>query len=117
MIGVDDLVWFGSQYVVSAEDLQDQRLALDTADLSTLPPTLVITNECDPLRDEAEALAHAIGEAGAESRLERFPGLAHGAFWMSLAVPWCADQRALVAEFLQACAGAEQAERSIAHAV
>jgi acetyl esterase/lipase len=82
-----------------------------------LPPTLVITNECDPLRAEAEAVAHAIGEAGVESRRERFPGLAHGAFWISPAVPRCADQPALVAEFLQACAGAEQAERSIAHDV
>ncbi|WP_082563777.1 MULTISPECIES: flavin-containing monooxygenase [unclassified Nocardioides] len=100
IIGLDDLAWFGEQYVGSPDDLADPRLALDTADLSGLPPTLVITNECDTLRDEAELLAAKIAESGVDTRVVRFDGLAHGVFWMSLAVARCNDQRAAAADFL-----------------
>lgn len=57
VIELDDLAWFGEQYAGSAEDVLDPRLALDMADLAGLPSTLVITNECDTLRDEGELLA------------------------------------------------------------
>ncbi|QIX27760.1 alpha/beta hydrolase fold domain-containing protein [Nocardioides sp. JQ2195] len=100
IIELDDLAWFGEQYVASADDVTDPRLALDTADLSGLPPTLVLTNECDTLRDEAELLADRIREAGVEARTIRYDGLAHGVFWMSLAVARGNDQREDVAEFL-----------------
>ena len=100
VIELDDLAWFGEQYVSSEEDVRDPRLALDTADLSGLPPTLVITNECDTMRDEGELLAARMKEQGVDARAERFDGLAHGVFWTSLAVARCEDQRRLAADFL-----------------
>ena len=99
IIGQDDLLWFTEQYYSSEADLRDPRVALDTADLHLLPPTLVITNECDPLRDEAEQLAEKIKAAGVVAGCKRFDGLAHGVFWMSLAVPRCAEQREAAATF------------------
>ena len=54
-IGQDDLQWFVEQHYSSDADLGDPRVALETADLHHLPPTLVITNECDPWRDEGRA--------------------------------------------------------------
>lgn len=83
-----------------AHDLSDPRLALDTADLAGLPPTLVITNECDPLRDEADLLWARMRDAGVDVTVERFDGLAHGVFWMSLAVARCTAQRQAAADFL-----------------
>jgi acetyl esterase/lipase len=100
VIGLDDLAWFGEQYVSCEADVADPRLALDTADLAGLPPTLVITNECDTMRDEAELLAARMREAGVDATAHRFDGLAHGTFWMSLAVFGCDDQRAAASEFL-----------------
>jgi acetyl esterase len=50
------------------------------ADLSVFPPTLVITAEHDVLRDQGEAFAAALVEAGADVTAWRALGTVHG-FW------------------------------------
>ncbi len=51
---------------------------LHAEDLSELPPTLIITAEFDPLRDEGEAYAERLAEFDVHVRATRYRGVMHG---------------------------------------
>ena len=59
--------------------------------LGTLPPTLVVTAEHDPLRDEGEELARRLAEAGVAVTATRYLGQLHG-FWRHPSVFPAAEQ-------------------------
>lgn len=59
------LLWFFENYLHPDCDLEDRYLMPMTAeDLSGLPPTLIMTAEFDPLRDEGVAYAEKLAGAG-----------------------------------------------------
>lgn len=68
-------------YLPDEESRRDPYAApLNAPDLSRQPRTLVITAEFDPLRDEGEAYARRLREAGVQTQLFRMPDALHGFF-------------------------------------
>jgi acetyl esterase len=73
-----DMDWFEDRYLPPGTDRSDPRVSLLQADdLSDLPPAYVATAGFDPLRDEGEAYALRMRDAGGRVALRRHPGLVH----------------------------------------
>jgi acetyl esterase len=74
-----DMDWFERHYLPPGADRADQRVSvLRASDLSGLPPAYVATAGFDPLRDEGEAYAARMRDAGVQVVLRRHSGLIHG---------------------------------------
>ena len=52
-------------------------LLMDT-NLSGLPPAIVVTGECDPIRDWGERYANRLRDARVQVTVTRYPGMYHG---------------------------------------
>jgi acetyl esterase len=75
--------WFWRQYLKDAADgAEPYASPLRAKDLSGLPPGICITAEYDPLRDEGEAYAARLREAGVACPTRRYDGQFHGFFGM-----------------------------------
>jgi acetyl esterase len=80
-ISIEAMEWLNSHYVPRREDRRNPYASpLLAPDLSTLPPAFVMTAECDPIRDQAEAYAHRLEESGVPVRLKRYNGMIHPFF-------------------------------------
>jgi len=79
MLTREGMKWFWNHYLARPEDgRQPYASPLLAKDLGGLATALVITAEYDPLRDEGEAYAKRLAEAGVPVTNTRYPGLVHG---------------------------------------
>jgi acetyl esterase len=92
----DSMRWFVDHHLGDAIDPKDPMVSpLFAGTLEGLPKALVITAEFDPLRDEGEAYARRLAEAGVEVEAVRYDGQIHGFFGMATMLD---DAKAAVAK-------------------
>jgi acetyl esterase len=71
--------WYLEQFLGPDGDRRDPRASpLLADDLAGVAPALVVTAGFDPLRDEGEAYARKLADAGVPTVLRRHPGFVHG---------------------------------------
>jgi len=110
----DAMQWFWDQYTTNASEraqITASPLLASIEQLKGLPTALIVTAEADVLRDEGEAYANRLREAGVRVTAARFQGTIHdfvmlnalaetsasrGA--MTLAIDWLREAFAAVAE-------------------
>jgi acetyl esterase len=72
--------WYWDHYLGGADGAAPDASPLRAAFLGGLPPALVVTADHDVLRDEGEAYAARLREAGVAADVRRVEGVVHGFF-------------------------------------
>jgi acetyl esterase len=83
----DALERFVGLYLDGADPIDPRCSPLLADDVAGLPPTVVVTAEFDPLRDEGEEYAARLEAAGVPVAVRRFSGMVHGFVGMTALTP------------------------------
>ncbi|MFI5511128.1 alpha/beta hydrolase [Mycobacterium sp. NPDC051804] len=79
MLAHDDIVYMHELADTGSTAPHDEyRVPAHATDLSALPPAIVVTAECDPIRDWGERYATRLRDAGVQTTVTRYPGTYHG---------------------------------------
>jgi acetyl esterase len=102
LLNRDSMVWFWDNYAPDAAVRSDPDASpLRAEDLTGLPPAIVATAEFDVLRDEGEAYAARLRDAGVPVEHRRFAGQMHGFFAMVNLLPGSAEAIDFVVDRLE----------------
>jgi acetyl esterase len=107
LLSRESMAWFWDHYAPDPASRKNVDASpLRAADLTGQPPAVVLTAEHDPLRDEGEAYAERLRDAGVPVEHRRFPGQMHGFFTMVGVLPGHDAGLAFVVEQLDGRLGA-----------
>ena len=105
LLETDTMAWFTDHYLGGADPLQPDVSPLFVTDLAGLPPAMVVTAEFDPLRDEGEAYAERLRQAGVAATTSRHDGMFHGFYGLDRVIPAAAHATAETVEALRDALG------------
>ncbi|MEZ0069819.1 acetyl esterase [Streptacidiphilus sp. MAP12-20] len=94
----DAMQWFWDQYTTDESEraqITASPLRATLEQLADLPPALVITGEADVLRDEGEAYANKLRQAGVRVTATRYQGIIHDFVMLNALRPTHAAQAAI----------------------
>lgn len=96
---------FNAFYVNSGADPADPLVSpIKRADLTGLPPALIITAEHDPMRDEGELYGQRLQDAGVPTQVSRYAGANHGFIQHFAWIPEYAAAFSEIGEYLNGTA-------------
>jgi cation diffusion facilitator CzcD-associated flavoprotein CzcO/acetyl esterase/lipase len=88
LVGRETMAWFWDHYAPDASvRSRPDASPLRAPSLAGLPPAVVLTAEHDVLRDEGEAYAQRLAQAGVRVEHQRFDSQMHGFFMMGDLLP------------------------------
>lgn len=98
-----DMEWFRSLYLSDVtRDMQDHRASpMASPDLTGLPPALIVTAGCDPLRDEAKVYADRLSASRVPVEYRCFEGTIHACMSFAGAIPQGLEALSFVASRLK----------------
>lgn len=99
------MAWFVKNALGSPAQAADPRISLVKANLSGMPPTLIIGAEIDPLQSEGKLLSDKFKDAKVDTDYELYHGVTHEFFGMAAVVPQAKDAQALATKKLKSAFG------------
>lgn len=100
-------------YASAEEDKRSKYLApLMETDYSNQPDTLILTAECDPLRDEGEEYGRRLKEAGNQVEIHRIQDALHGFFALGVKYYHVQESFAIINRFLDSY-GQKESEKNV----
>lgn len=103
LLTTEFMQWFWDHYIPDVADRSHHEASpLRAQSLEGLAPALVITGAHDVLRDEGEAYAERLQEAGVRTEHRRWPGQMHGFFSMVNVLPASAEAMDFVVQSVRA---------------
>jgi acetyl esterase len=102
VLETETVTWFMEKYLPDAALRDDWRASpVRAGSLANLPPSLVLTAECDVLHDEGVTYFEKLRDAGVHAEHAEFPGMVHGFFSYLGLVDDAERAHETVADFLQ----------------
>ena len=100
-------------YASAEEDKRSKYLApLMETNYSNQPDTLILTAECDPLRDEGEEYGRRLKEAGNQVEIHRIQDALHGFFALGVKYYHVQESFAIINRFLDSY-GQKESEKNV----
>jgi len=97
----EEVMYYWDQYLGEASGEEPYASPSFAPDLSGVAPAYVATAEYDPLRDEGEAYADALAEAGVRVVRRRYAGMIHSFFTMLTVFPAAQQLRDEIGAFVR----------------